>query len=138
MRKVLLFLITTLISISAFSQFGYKYQMETVDGIEIKYKVVHSKFFDKSSPLELRLKLKNTNDYDVNLDFEIQYSIDLTKKYKSGSVNICIPRKSARTGKMHGLMFEIIGDDPKLFESDDADWEFIQFEIEQTEDCDVI
>ena len=55
------------VGISGFSQFGYKNQLDAVTGIEIKYKLVHAKTFDKESPVELRLKLKNTNDFNANV-----------------------------------------------------------------------
>ncbi len=138
MKHILFLAIFTAICTSIFAQFGYKNKLETIDGIEKSYKVVHEKFFDKDSPAQLRLKLKNTNEYDVNINFEIEYSVGLTKRYKSEHVEICIPNKLARTGKMHGLVFEIKSNDIKVFESDDADWNFIIFEVEQSEDCSVL
>ncbi len=138
MRAILLisaFLLTTSVMNA---QFGYKNKMEASNGIEISYKVVHEKYFDKESPAQIRLKLKNTNEYPVNLKFEIEYSTDLTKKYKSGDVEICIPAKTARTGKMNGLVFELNTSDTGIFSSDNAEWEFIRFDVEQIEDCKLI
>ena len=131
MKYVLAIFSLIIISTGVFAQFGYKNSLETKEGIEIKYKVVHEKFFDNESPVQLRLKLKNTNDYSVNLNFEIEYQIDFTKKYQSGEITLEIPRKSAKTGKMHGLVFEINSTDKNVFDSDDAEWIFTIFEVER-------
>jgi len=131
-KFIILSLIST-ISICSFAQFGYKNKLESVNGIEISYKIVHEKYFDKESPVQLRLKLKNTNNFNVNVNFEIQYQLDFTKKLNSGEVIIEIPRKSAKTGKMHELVFEINSNDPNIFKSEDAEWEFINFDVEEIE-----
>lgn len=133
MKKVILILVTFCITLSGFAQFGYKNKLKSVEGVEISYKIVHEKFFDKESPVQLRLKLKNTNDQDVNISFEIQYQFDLTKKYNSGKIEIDIPRKSAKTGKMHALAFEINSTDNKVFDAENAEWEFLEFEVKQSE-----
>jgi hypothetical protein len=130
MKKAIFIFFALVITLSSYAQFGYKHKLDPVGDVEISYKIVHEKFFDKESPVQLRLKLKNTNDYDLTLNFEIQYQFDLTKKYNSGEVEIEIPRKSAKTGKIHGLVFEINSTDPKVFESENAEWEFLKFNIE--------
>lgn len=133
MKYVIAIFSLLIISITALAQFGYKNSLETIEGVEIKYKVVHEKFFDKESPVQLRLKLKNTNDYLINLNFEIEYQSDFTKKYQSGEISLEIPRKSAKTGKMHGLVFEINSTDKNVFNSDDAEWIFTNFEVKKIE-----
>ncbi len=133
MKKFLFFLTSLILAISSFGQFGYKYKLEPVNGVEISYKIVHANFFDKSSPVQLRLKLKNTTDFDVNISFKIEYQFDLTKTFQSENLLIEIPRKSAKTGKFHGLIFEIDSDDPKVFDSDNADWEFIEFKVNKAD-----
>ncbi len=117
------------------AQFGYKDKLESKDGIEIGYKIVHTKHFDKESPAQLRLKLKNTNEYPVNLKFEIEYTTGMTKRYSSGGVEICFPSKTARTGKMHGLVFELNTTDVQIFSTDNAEWEFSIFDVVQIEEC---
>jgi len=134
MKKYFLVLILIITSFAVQAQFGYKNSLESIDGIEIKYKVVNEKMFDKSSPAQLRLKLKNTNDYDIKLNFEIEYQIDFTKKYQSGNIEIDIPRKSAKTGKMHGLVFEIKSNNKNIFNSDDKEWIFTTFEVKKIEE----
>jgi len=129
MKRTLIFITGLIISMSVFSQFGYKYKLDPIDGVEISYKIVHEKLFDKESPVQLRFKFKNTNEDDVKILFEIEYQFDLTKRYNSGEIEIDIPRKSAKTGKIHGLVFEIESNDTKVFESENANWEFIIFEV---------
>ncbi len=131
MTKLTFIFLSLFISLSAFAQFGYKYELKSIEGIEIKYKIVHEKFFDKDSPVQLRLKLKNTNEHDVNVNFEIEYQFDLTKKYKSGNIEIEIPAKAARTGKWHGLVFEIKSNNKEIFDNENAEWEFVIFEVKK-------
>ncbi len=133
MKKYFLILILIITSTVANAQFGYKNSLDPIDGVEIKYKVVNEKFFDKSSPAQLRFKLKNTNEYDIKLNFEVEYQMGFTKKYQSGNIEIEIPKKSAKTGKMHGLVFEIESNDKNIFESEDAEWIFTKFEVEKIE-----
>lgn len=133
MKKIVLIIVSLCITISSFAQFGYKNELETVNGVEIKYKIVHENFFDKSSPVQLRLKLKNTNNYDVNVNFEIQYQFDLIKKYNSGKIQLDIPSKSAKTGKMHALVFEINSTDTKIFNTEEAEWGFLEFIVNKKE-----
>ncbi|MDD2636280.1 MAG: hypothetical protein PHW82_12390 [Bacteroidales bacterium] len=131
MKKQFLILILITTTIVANAQFGYKNSLDPIDGVEIKYKVVNEKLFDKSSPAQLRFKFKNTNEHDIKLNFEIEYQMDFTKKYQSGNIEIDIPKKAARTGKMHGMVFEIQSNDKNIFESDDAEWFFTIFEVEK-------
>ena len=74
------FYIPTIIFVLTFvfqanAQFGYKKHSEK-DGITVFYKWKHSKIFNKNSPLELNLKIKNTNDYTVNSKISVLYYID--------------------------------------------------------------
>lgn len=138
MKNLYLFIFSILISSALSAQFGYKNKLEQINGIEISYKVVNEKLFDKESPAQIRLKLKNTNEYPVNVKFKIEYSIGFTTSYNSGGVEICIPSKTARTGKMNGLVFELKTNDKNIFLSEDADWEFEKFEVEQIEDCKIL
>jgi hypothetical protein len=135
MKSSLLILGLSILSFVANAQFGYKDTLPVNSGIEISYKVVNSKLFDKNSPAQIRLKLKNTNEYAVNVKFEIEYSVDLTKSYSSGGLEICIPVKTARTGKMSGLVFELNTTDKEIFEAENAEWEFLRFDVEQIENC---
>lgn len=135
-NKLFISIICFFICSVAYSQAFYKNEIKSKDGIEIKYKINHTKMFDKNSPVKLSLKLKNTNNYDVNLGFEIEYSTGFTTRYKSGNVDICIPGRMTRKGKANGLAFELNTNDKDIFSSDDTEWEFTKFDIKQTEKCD--
>lgn len=138
MKLLVSILLFTIISSASFAQFGYKNKLEPVNGVQISYKIVHEKFSDKSSPAQIRIKLKNTNDFDVNIKFGIEYTIGLTKRYNSGSVETCIPQKSTQAGKISGLVFELKTHDVEIFKSENAEWEFTHFEVEQVDDCKVL
>jgi hypothetical protein len=138
MKKIILFTLSLIVCSAAFAQFGYKHKLDTVNGVEISYKIVHAKHFDKESSAQLRIKLKNLNSHDVNVKFSIEYSIDFTKKYNSGGVEICIAAGTSKAGTISGLAFELNTNDIKIFEGENAEWEFIRFDVEQIDDCKVL
>lgn len=135
MKKTLFLTILLFSGILANAQCGYKNQLETKNGINVNYKVVHEKHFEKDSPAQLRLKLKNTNDYPVLIRFKIEYSTGYTTSYTSEGIEVCIPKKSAKAGKLHGLVFELKTNDIEIFSKEDAEWVFTMFEVTQTENC---
>ncbi|MDR2010505.1 MAG: hypothetical protein LBQ22_08480 [Bacteroidales bacterium] len=131
-RNGLLIILILLSFNGVFAQIGYKYQLSSQDGIDVKYKIVQSK---KESPVQLCLRLKNNNEYDVNLKLNLEYSTGFTTKYQSGELEVCIPKKYVKKGKSSGLAFELNSSDKELFSSGKADLELIKFEIEQIETC---
>jgi len=135
MKLTILLISFIIASLTLSAQFGYKHQLETNNGVNINYKIVHSKHFDKSSPAQIRLKFENINEYPVNVVFEIEYSTDMTKRYGSGKIEVCIPANSAKFGTVHGLAFELNTNDIEIFNGDNAEWEFVSFVVTQTEDC---
>lgn len=134
-RKIFLISIITLFCNVVFAQYVYKNELPTVNGIEIKYKVIHSKLFDKTSPVQLRIKLKNTNDFDASINLQVEYSTGFTQKFRSENFDICIPKNSVRKGKVNGLVFELNSSDKDIFLSEDTEWEFVKFEVEQVDVC---
>jgi hypothetical protein len=134
-RKSYILIIFALFYNTSNGQLFYKNKLEPRDGIEIKYKVRHVKMFDKNSPVMLCLKLTNTNDSDVNLKFEVEYSTGFTTKYKSGEVDICIPKNMTRRGKARGLAFELNSTDKNILASEDIEWEFTTLKIDKIEKC---
>ncbi len=135
MKKLALLTSLLLFAILANAQFGYKNQLETNQGINVSYKVVHEKKSEKDSPAQLRIKLENTNDYPVIIRFKIEYSTGFTTRYSSEGIEICIPKKSIKAGKMHGLVFELKTNDIEIFSKENAEWEFIMFDVTKTEKC---
>ncbi|HOZ31038.1 MAG TPA: hypothetical protein PLL66_08990 [Bacteroidales bacterium] len=135
MKKLLCLSVFIITAIITYGQFGYKDHIEKIDGIDIGYKVVHEKHFDKDSPAQIRLKIKNNLAYSVTIRFKIEYSTGFTTSYTSEGIEVCIPNGSAKFGKMHGLVFELKTNDIEIFSKEDAEWEFSMFEATQTENC---
>ena len=118
------------VSSPIFSQFGYKQKLDSAkNGIEISYKVVRSKKFDKNSPLELRFKFKNTNDFDLSVHFKIEYRKGFTERKTSSPYALCLKKHQSKYGRVHGLAFEIDSKNIKVFENDEMEWEFINFYV---------
>lgn len=111
------------------AQFGYNQELEPIEGISIKYKFVHEKFFNKKSDINLRLRLENTKDYDVKVRFSIIYEKGIIQTLKSEIIEIEIPANKSRTGKARGLNFDTGTNDMEYINSDDFIWYFDIFEV---------
>lgn len=118
-----------LFSTAANAQFGYKNDYKTIDGVEISYKWSQSKWWKKSSPKQLRFKMKNTNDYKVNVKFELVYLLDHVVKFQSGTLESEIKAGKALSGKLNGFYFESPDISNKQLESEKFEWEFLFFEV---------
>jgi len=114
---------------TANAQFGYKNEYEAIDGVEISYKWSQSKWWKKSSPKQLRFKMENTNDYKVNIKFELVYLLDHVVKFQSGTLEAEIKAGKALSGKLNGFYFESPEISNKQLESEKFDWEFLFFEV---------
>jgi len=114
---------------SAFSQFGYKHVHDTIDGVAISYKWSHSKWWKKSSPLQLRFKMKNTNDYDVRIKFELAYMMNQIVKFNSGELESEIKGGRAVTGKLNGFYFETGKLSNEEIKSDKFSWDFLKYKV---------
>lgn len=134
MKKLFLIICLAFITSLTYSQLFYKNQLETIEGVEIKYRFAKPSFFNKDNPLSLRFKLKNTNDHHVAVGFSVVYYLFLDK-FESETVEICIPRKTARTGRLHGLSFQMDIEGAEIFEKEENYWEFAKFEVIKIEDC---
>ncbi len=136
MKKYILIFGLVIFSYQSFSQLCYKNELPAIDGVEIKYRFFRAKFFDKNSPLSLRFKFENTNDYDVKVKFELIYYLNIMDIYESGMIEVCIPENKTRKGRRHGLYFETIVKDVEEFEKEDNWWELENFSVEKNEeDC---
>ena len=135
MKKLLVLLIATSIVATAFGQGGYNDQLDPIDGVNISYKIIHDVASDETTPAELRLKFKNTNDYAVNISFQIGYSEGMTSSSESEVIVICIPKMASRMGKIHGLNFSVSQEFAKYMTTDKDNWEFISFDVEEIDKC---
>ncbi|MEA3449302.1 MAG: hypothetical protein U9Q98_12775 [Bacteroidota bacterium] len=129
LRIALLFTLAMLFVSQSHAQFGYKHTYDTIDGVAISYKWSHAKWWNKSSPLQLRFKIKNTNDYPVKISFELVYMLDYVVKFKSGDMERTL--KSGRTisGKLNGYYFESENLTNEEIESDIFTWDFLHFDV---------
>lgn len=140
MKKILAFTVFTLLLIlvansnEASAQRKYV-DHSTVDGVDIQYKWSHSKWFDKSSPLELRLKIKNNNDYPVEVSYEIEFYMGPVMEETSDITKICINPKLAKTGRINGMYYQSSKLSNKELESEEFTWEITNLEIERVESC---
>ena len=107
----------------------------TVDGVSIQYRWANSKWLDRNSPLELRLKIKNNNDYPVEVSYEIDFLMGPMIEESSDLTKICINPKLARTGRLNGMYYQSSSLNNKQIESEEFSWEIRDLEIEQVESC---
>ncbi|MFP4366579.1 MAG: hypothetical protein ACLFQA_05745 [Bacteroidales bacterium] len=140
MKKILAFTVFTLLFVlvansnEASAQRKYV-DHSTVDGVDIQYRWAHSKWFDKSSPLELRLKIKNNNDYPVEVSYEIEFYMGPVMEETSDMTKICINPKLAKTGRINGMYYQSSKLSNKELESEEFTWEITNLEIERVESC---
>jgi hypothetical protein len=107
----------------------------TVEGVEIQYRWANSSFFDKSSPLELRLKIKNTNDYPVSISYDIEFYMGPVLEETSDDTQLCINPKLAKTGRINGMFYRSKALSNQQLESDQFSWELTNLEITRVESC---
>jgi hypothetical protein len=133
MKKIrnllILIFVFCLFSSAANAQFGYKNDYETIEGVEISYKWAQSKWWKKSSPKQLRFKMENTNEYKVQVKFELVYLLDHVVKFQSGTLEAEIKAGKALSGKLNGFYFESPDVPNKQLESEKFEWEFLFFEV---------
>jgi len=136
MKNLLLFIILTGFATALYSQdSGYTDMKEAIDGVEISYKIVHEVASDVTSPAELRLKFKNTNDYAVNITFQLGYSSGMAQDTEGEVMSICINKNANKMGKIDGLNFEFPEEHARYLEIHKAKWNFLTFEVEEVEKC---
>lgn len=75
------------------------------DNLEISAKWANSKIFDKNSPLELRLKIENKNDFDMEFTYEILLYMDLVLREKTEVQKYSIKAGKVKMGKLNGIRF---------------------------------
>jgi len=140
MKRSFTFALLTLIfliagtSFEAFAQRNYV-DHSTEDGVSIQYRWVNSKLLDKNSPLELRLKIKNNNDYPVKVSYEIDFYMGPMHEESSDLTELCINPKLAKTGRINGMYYQSGKLNNQQIESDAFSWEIRDLEIERVESC---
>jgi hypothetical protein len=105
------------------------------DGVEVDYKWSHTKLFNKTSPLELRLRFKNTNEHAVKVVFSVDFYMNLKLTESSEDVELCILPGKWKTGRTNGVYFQPENLTNKQIRSDDFHWEINEITVEITETC---
>jgi hypothetical protein len=107
----------------------------TEEGVSIQYRWANSKWLDKSSPLELRLKIKNNNDYPVEISYVIDFYMGPVHEESSDVTELCISPKLAKTGRINGMYYQSSRLSNQQLESDAFSWEIRDLEIDSVESC---
>ena len=140
MKKIFVFAAFTILlafiaeSQEASAQWRYV-DHSTVDGVDIQYRWSHSRWFNRSSPLELRLKIKNNNDYPVEISYVIDFYMGPVHEESSDVTELCINPKLAKTGRINGMYYQSSRLSNQQLESDAFSWEIRDLEIERVESC---
>jgi hypothetical protein len=93
--------------ITAFVQAQTKYELKsTVDGVEFYYKWSRSNFFKKSSPPQLRVKIKNSNSYPVQYTFGLDLFVNGKTKGEVLPETFSIGANRTKAGKTNGHYYE--------------------------------
>ncbi len=107
----------------------------TEEGVSIQYRWANSKWLDRSSPLELRLKIKNNNDYPVEISYVIDFYMGPVHEESSDVTELCINPKLAKTGRINGMYYQSSRLSNQQLESDAFSWEIRDLEIDRVESC---
>ncbi len=124
MNKYILVIFFGLVACFASAQGKYELK-ETVDGVEFYYKWSRSSFFKKSSPPQLRVKIKNSNSYPVQYTFGLDLFVNGKTKGEVLPETFSIGANRTKAGKTNGHYYEF-----------EVTWEEIKspdFEIEFTD-----
>jgi hypothetical protein len=124
MSKLILIIIFFLGATAASAQTKYELK-ETVEGVEYSFKWSKSSFFKKNSPPQLRIKIKNNNEYPVLYSFGIDLFVKGKTKGEVLPEQYPIRAKQTKAGKTNGHYYEF-----------NLSWEEVrstEFEIEFTD-----
>jgi len=140
MKRLLTITVFTLLFIISGSYqeaFGQRQYVDhsTEEGVSIQYRWANSKWLDRSSPLELRLKIKNNNDYPVEISYVIDFYMGPVHEESSDVTELCINPKLAKTGRLNGMYYQSSRLSNQQLESDAFIWEIRDLEIERVESC---
>ncbi|MEA3443338.1 MAG: hypothetical protein U9R19_01280 [Bacteroidota bacterium] len=105
--KPLLLSISFILALGVFMQSSAQADYEMCyekDSLIISAKWVNSKFFDKESPLELRLKIENKKSLAIEFSYEIMLYMDNVLREKTKD-RFYIKAGKIKTGKLNGVRF---------------------------------
>ena len=133
---VFIILTTVLISLTTTSDAQIRYtDFETIEDVKIEYRWQRSNIFKSETRTILNLRIENTNDYPVNIEFVVGFYESGKLEYKSEDMEKCFEAGERKRGGLADLRFQCTELTRNAIESEDFDWEFIHFNVEQTDEC---
>ncbi|MDD3876182.1 MAG: hypothetical protein PHT69_06145 [Bacteroidales bacterium] len=101
----LLILIALLLSLNMFGQRSFTV-FSNSDEVEASYRWKRSRFFNKDSPLQLVLQIKNKTSEAIHVKFTLTFFWQSILNAESETVELCIKPRKTKKGAMAGLVFE--------------------------------
>ncbi len=139
-RNVIFILLLTAVYLSfgfvCFKKIDFK-EHSTTEGVKLFYNwsEVKGKKDKPSKGLQLLLMLENTNDYPVNVNFEVALHLDHVVKSKTGTIKKCIKPKKKVKGKTKGLAFIIEDITMEDVSKGKVELQFTEIEVKKTSKC---
>tara|TARA_R110002049_G_scaffold247413_11_gene421623 strand:+ start:1569 stop:1985 length:417 start_codon:yes stop_codon:yes gene_type:complete len=134
MKKIILSLSIILFGFCASAQYSYN-KVITTENVELSYKWRNTKLFDTSSPLDLALKLKNSNDSAVMVNFSVQYYMDGILDGTTQIDDFCIKKNRTARGEYNGLILKSEGKTEEVVTSEGFKLEFSDLNIRKVASC---
>ncbi|MDZ4751157.1 MAG: hypothetical protein SGI87_06040 [Flavobacteriales bacterium] len=106
MNKFAIFVILLFLSFGVFGQKKYE-KKETVEGVGFYTKWAKSNFFKKDSAPQLRIMVKNTNDFPVNYTFAMDLFLNGKHSQSIIPETFKIGAKRTKQGKVNGHYYDV-------------------------------
>lgn len=110
-------------------------EKETISDVTIEYRWQRSNIFKRDSRTILNLRLENNNDYPVKITLEVGFYDSALLVHRSEDIEKCLNPGQRKRGGRAGLRFKSGDITIEDIESDDFIWDFVKFEVEQTDEC---
>lgn len=133
--KILAISLVIFVSMSCNAQFWAYNTFKETKGVEFSYKLVNEKRLDPESPKVISLKIKNTNNYPVKIEFGLEYYWKLKRVGYSDTKEMCFLPKEMAVGRINDLLYRLEGYTGEQMESDDFKWNLYNLKIEKVEKC---
>lgn len=98
--------------------------------IEITYKWKNPCFLNPKSPVKLKAKIKNLNDYDLKFTFKLAFYKSGILIQESDTISKCLRANKSINGRKQGLVFDSNG-----VSTEEVLVEFIPVEILRMRSC---
>jgi hypothetical protein len=119
---------------AAQAQKGYT-QYQKVNGLEISTKWGKAKDADGVKKDALLLKVENTEDKAVTLDFDINFYYEGMLRESGRIEGECIPGLKSRVGKLNGIYFVPENFTSEQLENSNFNFTLDEIEVEEVDEC---